>query len=246
MPNRYPQPYRGWLEALSPDLFQSFKMASPNPAVFEQLLQMGLEVPIVHEAARRFSDVERAVNWAFDHGNTVSDVHLSIHEGVTSSRDLSSTTTALQWLNDNNVASSGDFSNNATGLDFMDSGPPPQQTHNNSPNVSPLISAQSGSGMDGDDLRQVDITGLGAPNPSRPSHDAPSLNEDPTVFRNALDTSAHHHTKTYGKKSKTSGSESRGATAHSSEKLGNAHQQLPPPPPLECMLLAEVDEPFLR
>lgn len=48
-------------------------MATPNPAVFDQLLQMGLEVPIVHEAARRFSDVERAVNWAFDHGMTVSD-----------------------------------------------------------------------------------------------------------------------------------------------------------------------------
>ncbi|KAJ9123235.1 hypothetical protein QFC22_001430 [Naganishia vaughanmartiniae] len=182
-------------------------MASPNPAVFEQLLQMGLEVPIVHEAARRFSDVERAVNWAFDHGMT--------------------------WLNDNNAASSGDFSNNATGLDFMDSGSPPQQqTHNNSPNVSPLISAQSESGMDVDDLQHVDMPGL-ASNPSQPSHNPSSLDKDPTVFRNALDTNSHHHTKTYGKKSRTPASELGVAASQSSEKLGNAHRQLPPPPPLE-------------
>ncbi|KAJ9107522.1 hypothetical protein QFC21_000979 [Naganishia friedmannii] len=182
-------------------------MTTPNPAVFEQLLQMGLEVPIVHEAARRFSDVERAVNWAFDHGMT--------------------------WLNDNNVASSGDFSNNATGLDFLDSGPPQQQTHNNSPNVSPLISAQSGSGMDVDDLRQVDMTGLEASNPSQPLRNPPSLDEDPAVFRNSLDTNQHHHTKTYGKKSKTPASELGVAAIQPGEKLGNAHRQLPPPPPLE-------------
>ncbi|KAJ9124445.1 hypothetical protein QFC24_003234 [Naganishia onofrii] len=174
-------------------------MATPNPAVFDQLLQMGLEVPIVHEAARRFSDVERAVNWAFDHGMT--------------------------WMNDNNVASSGDFSNNVTGLDFIDSGPPQQQTHNNSPNVSPLISAQTESEMEVDDLRQVDLIGLEAQSPSQPSQNPPSLMEDPAVFRNVVNTSPHHHTKTYGKKS--------AAATHSSEKLGNAHRQLPPPPPLE-------------
>lgn len=130
-------------------------------------------------------------------------------------------------MNDNNVASSGDFSNNATGLDFIDSGPPQQQTHNNSPNVSPLMSAQTESEMEVDDLRQVDLIGLGAQNPSQPSQNPPSLMEDPAVFRNAVNTSPHHHTKTYGKKS--------AAATHSSEKLGNAHRQLPPPPPLECM-----------
>ncbi|KAJ9100004.1 hypothetical protein QFC19_005822 [Naganishia cerealis] len=183
-------------------------MATPNPAVFDQLFQMGLDVPIVHEAARRFSDVERAVNWAFDHG--------------------------LTWLNDHNVASAGDFTGNATGLDYMDTGPPQQQTHNNSPNVSPLIAAQAGTGMDVDDLRKVDMTDLNV-EPAQSSASAPSVNEDPTVYRNSLDTtSLPHHPKTYGKKaSKTPSSDLGLAAGQSSQKLGSVHRQLPPPPPLE-------------
>lgn len=47
-------------------------MASWNTDVLEQLMQMGIDVPIAQEASRRFQDIERAVNWAFDHGQTVS------------------------------------------------------------------------------------------------------------------------------------------------------------------------------
>lgn len=45
---------------------------SSDPNVYEQLLQMGIDEPIVKEASIRFQDIERAVNWAFDHGQTVS------------------------------------------------------------------------------------------------------------------------------------------------------------------------------
>jgi hypothetical protein len=56
----------------SSDRTSDIEMTSWNKEVLEQLMQMGIDVPIAQEASRRFSDIERAVNWAFDHGQTVS------------------------------------------------------------------------------------------------------------------------------------------------------------------------------
>lgn len=47
------------------------EMTAWNTDVYDQLMQMGIEGPIAQEAARRFQDVERAVNWSFDHGQSV-------------------------------------------------------------------------------------------------------------------------------------------------------------------------------
>ncbi|GHJ85997.1 hypothetical protein NliqN6_2399 [Naganishia liquefaciens] len=177
-------------------------MASWNTEVYEQLTQMGIEGPIAQEAARRFQDVERAVNWSFDHGQS--------------------------WLADSTALSAGGSSANTSELDLLGKGPP-QNTHNNSPNVSPLLTAQNISPGEVEDLRDVDMTGITAQNPVPSGPPLPDVGSAQSQNPFAQNNSQKLN-KTYSKKSKTAFSEAAIDAGNQRQTPDMTNRPLPPLP----------------
>ncbi|KAJ9106050.1 hypothetical protein QFC20_004111 [Naganishia adeliensis] len=194
-------------------------MASSEPSIYAQLIGLGVDEPIAQEASRRFKDMDHAANWAFDHGQAF--VHL------------------VQWLSDNNAATTARFGT-STSEDFIGNGPPPQQTHNNSPNVSPLIGPQEATSMDVEDLRGVDMTGVDnelvvTKKPHSTLAQNPEGSQEPFAQGDA-----HHHNTTYGKKARTSfGAQGAGVQ----QTPVTAHRQLPPAPPVDSFNTQEFGIP---
>lgn len=134
---------------------------------------------------------------------------------------------SLKWLTDNNAATMARFGT-STSEDLVGPGTPPHQTHNNSPNVSPLIGPQETTAMDIEDIRGSEKAGI----------DQLLVTKKPnsTLVQNPEESAepfgkgdAHHHNKTYGKKARTSFG-SQGAGVQQTPVL--AHRQLPPAPPV--------------
>lgn len=200
-------------------------MTSSELSVYAQLLGMGVDEPISKEASRRFREIEQAANWAFDHGQTVRDT-------LTTRPNLSLTASIVayvKWLSDNNAATMARFGT-ATSDDLVGPGTPPHQTHNNSPNVSPLIGPQETTAMEIGELPRSEKAGIDQLLVTKKPNS--NLVQDPEEAKGPFGKGhAHHHNKTYGKKSRASfGSQSAGVQ----QTPVTAHRQLPPAPPIDC------------
>jgi hypothetical protein len=131
----------------------------------------------------------------------------------------------------------GGFGPSISEADLLGKGPP-QDTHNNSPNVSPLMSAQPGSTTEVEDLRDVDMTGINVTGsagigPPPPFGEAGSL--DP--FGNNI---AQKLQKTYSKKARTSFGEGVTEVGAPQKTPSTTNRPLPPPPPLNCKSITKT------
>lgn len=127
---------------------------------------------------------------------------------------------------------SGGFGPSISEADLLGKGPP-QDTHNNSPNVSPLMSAQPTSNTDVEDLRDVDMSAMNANDSAGsglPPPFAEAVSLDP--FGNNI---AQKLYKTYSKKARTSFGEGVTDIGAQQKTPSTTNRPLPPPPPpLNC------------